>query len=141
MAKEFDEYEPSPDEDTSGEGATATEGQQEVTAHVLPAGTKLQKEMTSLFIDKTEFLSGEKEFKVSGLGVNKFGKKTLIGSYKGQERSLNINKGNVNDLIDLLGDDLDSWKGQKLIISGKAFAGDPSKDIRDGVTLTFRKGK
>lgn len=144
MAQPFDEYQPSPDEEEgmAAEESNNTAGQQaEITAHVLPAGTKLQKEMTSLFIDKTEFLSGDKEFKVTGLGVNKFGKKTLIGVYKGLDRSLNINKNNVNELIDLLGDDLDKWTGVKLIISGKAFAGDPSKDIKDGVTLTFKKGK
>lgn len=100
------------------------------------SGEKIQRQLVGSFIPKSEFLGNPTRCTIFGGGKAKYSFYLNV-EIEGERVNFNISKINLNELIDLFGDNVDNWKGKEIIVVGKEWAGNDKTSA--GVTLTISK--
>lgn len=100
----------------------------------------IQRQATGLFVaaeERKQLQGQQKTITILALGYNKFKNPFLTCIMDDEERNLNINGKNINQLREILGSELSKWVNAKVNVLFKAYSETISGQLTTGTTLEF----
>lgn len=97
---------------------------------------KIQKRVVGRFMNKSDFIDNETEVRILRVGKGKFND-FITFKYNDEEVNLSVSKTNLNNLIDMLGDDLTKWKDKPVKLNATFWEGDIDGEHKQSAILKF----
>lgn len=102
-----------------------------------PNDTVIQRKIVGVTFDKKQLLGKKTTIVILGFGQNRFKKPVLKCNLEGEDVNLPLSDTNINELVEIFGEELKNWIGKNVKVEGLEWEGEIQGEHKKGVTLKF----